>query len=108
MPKKLNKEDPTLYFRSFLLTLGIFFLAVAAYVLIKELPSISDFGLAMVSGIAIIGFTLILIGIFGSKKKVEKWANDASKHELTIILMLMAYPAYLITKKVKTYRLSKK
>ena len=103
MLKKLEKENSILFSRSILFTSGLFFLGVALFILFKEAKefnSIPIYGFAMIAGFAIFGAILIAFGVIGSKKKMEKWANGVTTHEFGIVLIVLAYPIYFLSKKL--------
>lgn len=94
----MNKRDRILYCRSFLLTMGagfvLFSLWFAVVNCVKQI-----YGFTAVSifiAFNIIGGLLVRYGIYSNDKKVESMANSASKHWVSLAVMLVAYPVYLV------------
>jgi hypothetical protein len=95
----MNKHEWILYCRSFLLTMGgslvlfSFWFAVVNCIRneFMALPPISIF-----IAFNIIGGLLVHYGICSNDKKVDSMANSASKHWTSLIVMLVAYPVYLV------------
>ena len=100
----LWKKNIVLYFRSYLLTLGISFVAFSVWFgfvnyhrheLFKTLPII--FFMVFLS----VGCILALLGVYGEEKKIEGWANSTSKHWASIFIFLLAYPVYFVWKSIQ-------
>ncbi len=94
-----NKKDRILYCRSFLLTMGVclvifsLWFAVANYQR-QELFALLPF--TIFSAFLLSGFALACLGLYGPSNKIEKWADSASSHWISILLMALAYPVYLL------------
>ena len=103
MRKKKSKITSAVYARSFLTTMGLFFLAIPLYGLItegfnffSELSELSLLSIFMIIGLSLLGIISTLIGLFASTKKVEKWFGSVTTSEGSILIMVLAYPVYLI------------
>jgi hypothetical protein len=42
------------------------------------------------------GGGLMLFGLLGPSGKMERWAEILSRHEASMIIMVLAYPVYII------------
>lgn len=42
------------------------------------------------------GLALIVLGLMGPSNRMEKWADAASTHWASLIIMVLAYPIYLV------------
>jgi uncharacterized membrane protein HdeD (DUF308 family) len=96
---RLKKLQWLIYLRSFLLTLGLFFLILSFRLIILEKSNVimSEWGLLVfVVFLFFLGAIAISISIFSSNKQVEKWANMASgvPSIVIIIIMAIAFPVY--------------
>ena len=94
-----EKKNWILYCRSFLLTLGICFVTFAlwfAFINYQRQELFSIFPPVLFLVFLIGGFTIAYLGIYGSNNKIEKWAGASSKHWISILIMLIAYPVYLV------------
>jgi hypothetical protein len=101
MTKRLRELDQALFSRSYLLTIGFMMFAVASvfgYVAWSEALQLEWWGVVMTCAVILLGASLFAVGIFGSNTKMEGWADAASTHEASIILMVISYPVYLILK----------
>ena len=94
-----NKKKWVLYCRSFLITMGSSFTLFSIWLAVVNLQRNEFYSILPISlfiGFIILGLALINIGVRGADNKIEKWANAASKHWITLFLMLLSYPVYLI------------
>lgn len=99
--KRKSRETWALYCRSYLLTVGFLLLAGSLFSLyLVHSGSIiwPWWGLAVAAVVASCGVALFGVGLFGSHSRLVKWADAASTHEASIILMAISYPTYLILK----------
>lgn len=88
-----------IYCRSYLVTLGALFLGFG-YMLVAHQPggvgTLSP-GYQLGCGLALfIGILLVLAGLLGSSRLAEGWGDTWSRHEIAIVLMLLAIPLYLV------------
>lgn len=96
-----KKKDLTLYYRSFLMTLGFSFIIFTVWLLFVNYQSqelITLLFITLISLFLVLGTILIYLGLYASDKKVEQWADAASKEIVVVIIMLIAYPLYKILK----------
>lgn len=99
--KRKSRETWALYCRSYLLTVGFLLLAGSLFSLSLVLNGSIIWpwwGLAVAVAVASCGAALFGVGIFGSNSRMDKWADAASTHEASIMLMVISYPTYLIVK----------
>ncbi len=101
------KKNIILYFRSYLLTLGASFVAFSVWFafvnyqrheLLKTLPII--FFIVFLC----VGCILASLGVYGPEKKIEVWANSTSKHWASVFISILAYPVYVVWKKIQKKR----
>lgn len=95
--RKRDSLSPT-YCRAYLLTLGLFLAAIGA--LLWAGGSAEEQAWAVVVGVAmaLAGLALIATGLLGSSRRAQRWADAASSHEISLVFMALAYPAYLLLK----------
>lgn len=104
--KSRSRQAMALYCRSYLLTLGgitvagVLFVIYAATSSVEGLPS-GGWGLVAVFGL--LGITLVTTGIFGSRSMVDRLADWTSGHEISIFLMILAFPLYWTLKKTNVF-----
>jgi len=72
------------YERSYLVTLGLAFIALTAFIWTKqrstfvEWPTWAYFAFF---GFPVLGLILIGVGLLAGREQIEKWADGASRHE---------------------------
>jgi|SRR5690554_3830725 len=95
------KKTQILYFRSYLLTLGIFFFTFSLYFSFVNYQRQELFNIAQLLLIIVFlctGGTLSYLGIYGPERKIEGWANYASRHWASAFIYALAYPVYVVWK----------
>ena len=88
-----------MYERSYLVTLGLAFIGVMAFVWKKQGDKFSEWSpwfYFVFFGIPILGLVLIGVGLLASRGRIEKWADGMSRHEASIIVMILALPVFLV------------
>ena len=50
----------------------------------------------MVVGFLVLGLALIGLGLLAGRATIEKWVNSMSTHWASIIVMIVAFPVYLV------------
>ena len=83
--------DP-LTFRVFLALVGTLMFVVAGLGISREPSGLEWWGWLIVILFASLGGFLFYASLFGSDKKVEKWSDAASSHEVAALLVLVAFP----------------
>ena len=89
----------TTYFRSYLLTLATFFVAVPGWVVLRQggrsgaWPWWSSWLLAL---LVVTGLILAGIGLFARGRTVERWADKTSPHEASLVMMVLAFPWFVL------------
>lgn len=76
--------------RAFLGVMGTSILAIGICMVVFVVPASGTVNIVG-SCIALLGSVILSLGIFGSNKKVEFWAERLGHHEVTIVFLLMAY-----------------
>jgi hypothetical protein len=95
------------YGRSFLLTLGLLFIAIPCWVWHKQGDRASEwptFSWILFWGVGVLGVILLLVGLLASARAVEWWADAASRHEASIIVMVIAAPVHFLLRWVTRKR----
>jgi len=90
--------------RSYLVTFGLVFIALTALIWKKQGDTFSEWPAwyyFVFLGFPIVGLALIAVGLFAGRARIEKWADDASLHEASIIIMIVAFPVFLLMKMFK-------
>ena len=106
MPRS-NDSSWVSYCRSFLLTLGFVFVAIHCWVWHKQGNGAFEwltFSGIMFLGIGVLGIILLLIGLLASARTVEWWADVVSRHEASIVVMLITVPAHFLRRWVTRKR----
>ena len=96
-----NDSEWVAYPRSFLLTLGLLFVALPCWVWHKQGDRASEwptFAWALFCGVGVLGVILLLVGLFASPRAGERWADAASTHEASIVVMIIAAPVHFLFK----------
>lgn len=87
------------YSRSYLVTLGLALITLAVFIWMREGDTFSrwpTWSYFLFFGFPTLGMVLIGVGLFARRNQVEKWADYASRHEASIVLMMVAVPVYLL------------
>ncbi len=90
--------DSATYGRCFLFTLGALFLGLAFW--LYPLDSAPEWANLLALGFLLLGFLLLGVSLLAPSRMVEDWADQASTHEATLLVMLLAYPLYRLIKRV--------
>jgi hypothetical protein len=98
--KRRFKGINATFYRSYLITLGLCFGVLGLFLSlawVQANPDATPIGL-MIAAIAfgLGGLILISLGFVGSSKRMQAWAESASKHEASLLMMALAYPVYLL------------
>jgi hypothetical protein len=56
---------------------------------------------ALLGMLVLVGALLLAIGLFGSRKDAEAWADYSSRHEAAILVMILAAPLYFLLKLIE-------
>jgi len=87
------------YERSYLVTLGLAFIALTAFIWTKQGSAFADWptwAYFIFFGFPILGLLLIGLGLLAGRDQIEKWAEVASRHEASIVIMIVAFPVFLV------------
>lgn len=96
-----DNSDWAGYARSFLITLGMLFVGLPCWVWHKQGERASEwttFGWFLFWGVGVLGLLLLAIAILASTRTVERWADAASTHEASNLVMIIAAPVYFVFK----------
>ncbi|MCC8470527.1 hypothetical protein [Xanthomonas phaseoli] len=93
--KRRTRQMTAVYCRAYLVTLGMLVAGGAAFVALAA-SDISGAGLGLALLICGLGVLLLGIGVAGPARQMDAWADAASGHEVALVLMVVAYPVYLL------------
>ncbi|MEA5123643.1 hypothetical protein [Xanthomonas floridensis] len=93
--KRKTQQMTAVYCRAYLVTLGMLVAGGAAFVALAA-GDISDTGLVLALLICAVGALLLGFGIVGPTRQMEALADATSGHEAALVLMVLAYPVYLL------------
>ncbi|MGF1692487.1 hypothetical protein [Photobacterium kagoshimensis] len=96
MAKQLfSKFDQTLFSRSYLVTIGLLLMSISTLIL-SALEGIDSTSYILLSLIFTMGLLSLCVGFIVSKSKIDTWADAFSKHEISIIVVVLSVPIYLV------------
>jgi hypothetical protein len=87
------------YERSYLVTAGLAFIGVPAFVWHRQGDDFAEWPALiwlLLAALAVLGLWLVGVGFLASHKRLEGLAEALSTHEASVILMILAYPVYLV------------
>ena len=93
------------YQRAYLVTVGLIVMVALILAWFKEGHAFASWSLKnhlLFFGLFAFGATCIGIGLFSDSKKIERYADAASTHEGAIIIMIIAFPVYLIMSLIRS------
>ncbi|MCC4621682.1 hypothetical protein LL965_16935 [Xanthomonas cassavae CFBP 4642] len=93
--KRKTQQMTAVYCRAYLVTLGLLVAGGAAFVALAA-GDISDAGLVLVLLICAVGVLLLGFGVVGPARQMDALADATSAHEAALVLMMLAYPVYLL------------
>jgi len=103
MSAKRTRKPPTsswvTYKRSYLVTVGLVFIALAAVIWAKEGDKFAEWPTwfyFVVFGLPALGLALIGGGLLAGRATIERLANSMSTHWASIIVMIVAFPVYFV------------
>jgi len=76
--------------RAFLGIMGMSIIAIGVCIAVFVTPASSTVDVVG-AGVAILGCVVLAIGILGSNKQSQAWAENLGYHEITIVFLLLAY-----------------
>ncbi len=98
MRKKPSRHS--VYCRSYIVTLGLTLVAACVFIWQYEDSETTAAWpasrLTLFSGFLLGGSALILFGFLGPSRKMERWSEVMSRHEASLIILVLAYPVYLV------------
>lgn len=94
--RRRHQKVSATYCRAYLVTVGVLLAGASAAFGIVAAGSVSSDALLVALLICIMGVLLLAFGLFGPSRPMESWAGAASGHEVALVLMLLAYPVYLL------------
>lgn len=93
--KRKTRQMTAVYCRAYLVTLGMLVAAGSGFVALAA-GDISGAGLALALLICALGMLLLGFGCFGPVRQMEALADATSGHAAALVLMVLAYPMYLL------------
>ncbi|KAB7770158.1 hypothetical protein [Xanthomonas maliensis] len=94
--RRKTQQISATYCRAYLVTLGLLLAGGSGAFAGLAAGSVSSNALLLALLICVIGLVLLAFGLFGPAQQMEAWAGAASGHEVALVLMLLAYPVYLL------------
>jgi hypothetical protein len=97
--RRNSKNSWVTYERSYLVTAGLALIGLPAFIWHRQGDAFAEWPVwawLLFAALPSLGFGLIGLGFLASRKRIEGWAEALSKHEAGIILMILAYPVYLV------------
>ncbi|MDB6134465.1 MAG: hypothetical protein JWM59_2708 [Verrucomicrobiales bacterium] len=97
----LYDTDEPGFFRAFLITLGLFFIAMPCLVVWRDGGQVnawSGWEWVLFAGLAVLGLISILIGWLAPARTVEWWAGNMPSDEVVLIILIVAAPLYFLRK----------
>jgi hypothetical protein len=91
-----------LYTRCFLLTVAGF-LAAIAVVMMRDPSWMTEgpwFKLVLVTAFSVAALATLALAFGGGKRTVVRWAEKCSTSEASILLMIVAFPVYLLARAI--------
>lgn len=107
MARRSHDSDWVSFGRSFLLTLGLLFVVTPCWVWHEQGDGASEwpmFAWVLFWGVGVSGVILLLIGLLARPRAVESWADAASRHEASILVMILAAPVYFLLRVISRKR----
>jgi len=108
MRSKFSRSaDLKAFCRSYLVTTGLAFFAAGVLMVVRDGANSAawPWWVYLIMGTFLLGgLALMLLGLLGPEEKMETWADVASRHEASLVLMIVAYPVYLLLKPVNRRR----
>lgn len=93
--KRKTRQVTAVYCRAYLVTLGMLVAAGSGFVALAA-GDISGAGLALALLICALGMLLLGFSCFGPVRQMEALADATSGHAAALVLMVLAYPMYLL------------
>ncbi|PCE33517.1 hypothetical protein BZL54_04640 [Burkholderia ubonensis subsp. mesacidophila] len=96
---KKRDERMETYARSYLATLGLALAVLGCFGLSQYDAMNGDwapFAVAFLVACTLGGLAMILVGLFGSDRTVDGWADATSSHDAALIVVVIAFPFYLV------------
>lgn len=94
--KRKHQRMSATYCRAYLVTLGALVAGGSGAFAALATGKVSSSALLLALLICVIGLALLAFGMFGPSRRMEAWADAASGHEVALVLMVLAYPVYLL------------
>ena len=88
-----------IYCRSYLATMGGLLAGLGCLIVARQSSGMSSLapGWQLGFGVALfIGAILVLTGLLGPSRTIERWAESWSRHEIAFVIMLLALPLYFV------------
>jgi hypothetical protein len=91
--------DPLL-FRVFLSLVGAFSLVAAGLGISREASGLDWVDWALVALLVLFGGGMLYVSLFSSDQNVDKWSDAASRHEVAVLVFIVALPVAWAIRKV--------
>ncbi|KQQ74769.1 hypothetical protein ASF73_09140 [Xanthomonas sp. Leaf131] len=94
--KRRTQQMSATYCRAYLATVGVLLAGGGGAFGVLANGSVSGSAMGVALLICVVGVVLLAFGLFGPSRQMESWADAASGHEVALVLMVLAYPVYLV------------
>lgn len=82
--------------RSYLVTLGLAFMALPAVVWTTQGATGPAWAWVLLLGLLILGLVTTAAGFLAGGERIRKWAGQASRHEASLLIMILAFPVRVL------------
>ena len=87
-------------FRVFLALIGTFSLVAAGLGISREASGLDWWAWALVALLVLFGGSVLYVSFFSSDQNAEKWSDAASRHEVAVLVFIMAFPLAWAIRKI--------
>lgn len=87
------------YERRYLVTLGLVLIVLTGFIWKKQGHNFAGWpawSCLVFFCLPILGLVLVAVGLLAGRDRIEKWAGAVSRHEAGIIIMVVAFPVFLV------------
>ena len=96
MSRRERQQASATYGRSYLVTFGLLFAGLGVLFWPGPTADVGTDALLVMGLFFAGGLGVLLLGLLGPDHRMERWADALSTHEVSLVIMLLAYPVYLL------------